>query len=145
MSEKKEINGGELGGVLGGLGDLLEKLGELADKGQQLKESGSFGDSEGLSGVYGFSIKTNLAEGRKGGVRVEPFGNVRKEKETGRVRVHEVAEPLIDIFEEADHTLVLAEMPGISIEDINVELNDDILTIQAERGPKKYYKEAGLL
>ena len=48
---------------------------------------------------------------------------------------------MVDIFEEDDHTLVVAEMPGISKGDVKLELNDDVLSISAERGDKKYSKE----
>ena len=48
---------------------------------------------------------------------------------------------MVDVFDEADHVLVVAEMPGIGEEDVQVELKDDILTISAERGDQKYRKE----
>ncbi len=38
-------------------------------------------------------------------------------------------------------TLVLAEMPGISVEDVSIEVKDDLLSIYAEKGEKKYRKE----
>ena len=55
--------------------------------------------------------------------------------------VHEVREPAVDIFEERDHTLVVAEMPGIGVGDVRLEVKDDLLTITAEKGEKKYKKE----
>jgi HSP20 family protein len=134
----------EFGGFLGGLGNILDKLGELAEKGkelQQLKEFGGEGDSP--RGVYGFTIRSNIAErgSREGGVKVEPFGNVRRDAQTGQATVHEVTEPPVDVFEEEGHILVVAEMPGIGEEDLKIELRDDILAIAAERGSKKYRKE----
>lgn len=48
---------------------------------------------------------------------------------------------MADVFEEKDHTLVVAEMPGISAEDIRLDVKDDLLTIYAEKGNKKYQKE----
>jgi HSP20 family protein len=58
--------------------------------------------------------------------------------------VQEVSEPLIDVIEELDHVAVLAEMPGISDADVNIELNGDVLTINASCGSKKYHKEVVL-
>ncbi len=55
--------------------------------------------------------------------------------------VQEVREPVVDIFEEEDHVLVVAEMPGVSPEDVKITVEDDLLTISAERGDKKYRKE----
>ena len=138
-------DGGNLGGFFGGLGQLIEKLGELAEKGEELKGLKEFGDKAGVHGVYGFTIKSNLVpEGQESKVKVEPFGNVRKDDRTGRVRVHEVAEPLVDVFEEKTHVLVVAELPGVGDEDLKLELHEDILTIEAEHGAKKYRKEVHL-
>ena len=50
-------------------------------------------------------------------------------------------EPLTDLFEEEDHVLIVAEMPGIEVEDIKIEIRDDILTLSAQKGKKKYRKE----
>ncbi len=50
-------------------------------------------------------------------------------------------EPPVDVFEESDHVLVVAELPGVGADDIHLELKDDILTIAAERKQKKYRKE----
>jgi HSP20 family protein len=128
-----------LGGLLGGLGGLLEKLGELAEKGEELRKSGVLESQDGnVKGVYGFSIKVGMGED---GLKVEPFGNVRRDEETGKTVVDEIREPMVDIFEEKDHVLVVAEMPGIDHADVKLELQDDVLTIAAEHGAKKYHKE----
>jgi HSP20 family protein len=134
---------GELGGLLGGLGNLIGKLSELAEKGKELHELKEFGTEGGAKGVYGFTIKSDIGRnaGRDGGVKVEPFGNVAKDERTGRAMVREVTVPPVDIFEEAGHILVVAELPGVCDEDIRLELRDDVLEITAERGPKKYHKE----
>ncbi len=134
----------ELGGFLGGLGSILDKLGELAEKGKELHEMKEFG-GEGNSpkGVYGFTIRSNIADRGQhdGGVKVEPFGNVRRDVKTGQATVHEVTEPPVDIFDEEGHVLIVVEMPGIGDEDLKLELRDDILAIAAEKGSKKYRKE----
>jgi len=123
--------------VLKGLGDLLERLNELAETGQELSKTGEIREGEHLKGVYGFSVKVGLG----GTPRIEPFGNIRKDAKSGRTVVQEVCEPVVDIFEEEDHVLVLAEMPGISLDDVRVDVKDDVLTIAAEKKGKKYRKE----
>ena len=142
MSKKdsKRTEGGfELGGILKGLGDLVEKLGDLAENGEGLSRTGEIhGSGKELKGIYGFTVKTGLGDD---GPRVEPFGNIRKDRESGHTVVHEVREPVVDVFEEVDHVLVVAEMPGIGVEDIEITLEDDLLTIVAGRGDKKYRKE----
>ena len=71
---------------------------------------------------------------------VRPFGNIRKDDESGQSYVHEVREPLVDVFEEADHVLVVAEMPGTALEDITVDLDADLLEIKAARGIRNIEK-----
>ena len=129
---------GGFSGILRGLGELVEKLGELAEKGEELSRTGEFGTEKGLKGVYGFSVK--VARGGEG-VKVQPFGNIARDKATGRSVVHEIREPMVDVFEEADHVLVVAEMPGIGPDDVRVEIRDDVLIISAEKGDQKYRKE----
>jgi HSP20 family protein len=143
MTKRKAETGldGALGGILKGLGGLVEKLGELAEAGGELSKSGEIhglGPDRAAKGVYGFTVKVGLGGE---GVKVEPFGNIRRDEESGRPVVQEVTEPAADVFEESDHTLVVAEMPGIGAEDVRLEVTDDLLTITAERGKKKYRKE----
>ena len=132
-----EIGGG-LGGILKGLGDLVEKLGDLEQQGEFSKTGPINGPGEQLRGIYGFTVKVGLGDQ---GPRIEPFGNIRRDATSGRTEVQEVREPMVDVFEEEDHLLVLAELPGIGKDDIKVDLKDDVLTITAERGDKKYRKE----
>jgi HSP20 family protein len=141
MTKKK--SGGEeagFGGVFKGLANLIEKLGDLAEKGEQLKKSGEFQQRD-VKGVYGFSVKVGLGEKGDKEVKVEPFGNVRKDERSGETVVQEIREPVVDVFEEKDHALVVAEMPGISAKDVRLEVKDDLLTIYAEKRDKKYRKE----
>ena len=139
MSDKK--SGGGFGGILGGFADLVDKLGELAEKGERLSRTGEIDFKQGgkdLKGVYGFSVKVGLGGDE---VKIEPFGNIRRDKESGEAVVQEIREPIADVFEEKDHTLVVVEMPGISEDDVQIDVKDDLLTLYAEHGEKKYRKE----
>jgi len=142
VASKPEESG--LPGFLGGLSGLIDQLGKLADEahkaGGVTSKSGEFdlGPDKRLRGVYGFSVKTGLGEQ---GVKVEPFGNIRKDERSGLVEVREIREPMTDLFDEPTHILIVAEVPGITQEDVRLELHDDILTLAAERGEKKYRKE----
>jgi HSP20 family protein len=147
MSGKKTKGGGDgkgggINGILKGVSDLVEKLGELADKGDQLSRTGEINWKAGekdLKGIYGFSVKVGMGGDRE--VKVEPFGNIRRDKETGESEVQEIREPIVDVFEEEDHILVVAELPGIAVGDVRLEVKDDLLTLRAEKGEKKYRKE----
>ena len=41
--------------------------------------------------------------------------------------------PAMDLVEEDDHFVLSAELPGVEEKDINVELEDNVLTISGER------------
>jgi len=130
-----------IGGMFKNIGDLIEQISDLAEKaeasGGEVNQSGEF-DVKGLGekgrGVYGFSIRTGIG----GAPRVERFGNIRKTEE-GPV-VADVREPLVDIFDESAEILIVAELPGVSEAQVQVELKDDILTISTS-GDRRYAKE----
>jgi HSP20 family protein len=134
--------GSGYGGIFKGLADLVEKLGDLAEKGETLRRTGEIrGDNQDLKGVYGFTVKVGLGDKGDKEFKVEPFGNVRRSGGPGETVVQEVREPVVDVFEEKDYTLVVAEIPGVSLKDVRLDVKDDLLTLYAESGDKKYRKE----
>jgi HSP20 family protein len=135
-----------LGGFLGKLGTVVEKLVDLAESGQDAVHTGEIKglDPQGkVRGVYGFSVKTALGQQGQPELKIEPFGNISR-KPSGETVVEDVREPLADVYEEEDHTLVLAEIPGVSKKDVELELSGNRLTIRAVRGEKRYHKEVEL-
>ena len=127
------------GGIFSGLSDLVGKLNELAETGEELRHTGEIhGAGKEVKGIYGFTVKVGL--GGKA-PHIESFGNIRKDKKTGEAVVQEIREPAVDLFEEQDHLLIVAEMPGISAKDVQLEVKDDVLTLSAAKGEKKYRKE----
>ena len=131
------------GRILSGLTDIAEKLKDISEKGETVTKKGEFtfpSKEGGIKGVYGFSLKTGLG-GKDDAIKVEPFGNIRKDKKTGEAVVQEIHEPLIDVFEDENATTLIAEMPGVGPGDIKIDVRDDVLTISAKKGAKKYRKE----
>jgi HSP20 family protein len=129
--------------ILSGLTDIAEKLSDISEKGETLSKKGEFtfpSKEGGVKGVYGFTLKTGLG-GTDDQIRVEPFGNIRKDKKTGQAVVQEIHEPPLDVFEDESGTTLIAEMPGVGPEDIRIEVRDDVLTVLAKKGEKKYRKE----
>lgn len=132
------------GGVLGGLGTLIAQLGRLAEQAEQaggeITRSGEIGggSKKPFKAVYGFSVKSGLGEKKP---KIEPFGNVHRDADGDNVEVQEIREPMVDLFDEADHVLLVVEVPGIRSEDVSLELHDDVLVLAAESNDKKYRKE----
>lgn len=143
--EKEGEKSGNAGGILKGLSNLVDKLGELAETGERLKRSGEveWTTKEGkpAKGVFGVSIKVGMGERGDEEFKVEHFGNVHRDEVSGKAEIRETREPLVDVFTEADHVLVVAEMPGIGEDDLQVDVKEDILTLTASRGDKRYHKE----
>ncbi|MBU4338804.1 Hsp20/alpha crystallin family protein [Patescibacteria group bacterium] len=138
--ENGEIDLG-LGGIFGGLFKGIEGLVDLAEKAEKaggtLRREQEFGGRAGnkpLRGVYGFTVKTGIGKRP----RVETFGNVKK-TERGP-QVVETREPLVDIFDEKDCILVIAELPGVQEKDIKLRIKGDVLNLETA-GERKYAKE----
>jgi HSP20 family protein len=88
--------------------------------------------------VYGFRITI----GPDGKPKIEEFGNVKR---VGiKPRIVEEMEPLVDVIEEDDKVKVVAEMPGVEKEKINVRATEDTLIIKGSNTNRKYYKEVKL-
>ena len=51
--------------------------------------------------------------------------------------------PAMDLVEEGDHYVLRADLPGVSEKDVNVELEDNVLTISGERKSEHEHREEG--
>ena len=90
--------------------------------------------------VYGYSVTI----GPDGKPVVREFGNVRSEEGRSWKAIQEKREPLVDVVSSDKEVRVIAEMPGVSKEDINVTVNDNTMTISVDREDRGYYKELDL-
>lgn len=93
--------------------------------------------------VYGYSISM----GPDGKPVIREFGNVKASKPTAfgpqrpRLNVQEEREPLVDVIEEKDALKVVAEVPGVEKEDIDLKATENSLTISVDNKVRRYYKE----
>ena len=128
-----------LEGIFGGVSEIINKLSDVAEKGKSISETGNITDkSDKIKGIFGVSVNFGI-NGSKPDIK--PFGNIHKDEKSGESTVQEVREPLVDIFDEDEYILIVAELPGISNKDVKIEIEDDILIFNAKRGEKKYQKE----
>jgi HSP20 family protein len=51
--------------------------------------------------------------------------------------------PAMDLVETGDHYVLRADLPGLSNEDVNVQLEDNVLTISGERKPEHETQQEG--
>lgn len=88
--------------------------------------------------VYGFSISV----GPDGKPRIRRFGNVQKGRYGPRIRGQR--EPLVDVLDEEEEVVVVAELPGAKKEDVNLQTSDGGLTISVDTPQRKYHKKLPL-
>jgi len=126
-----------LGGIFEGLGNLIDSVSKITEEGKgTISKTGEIkGLGDKVKGVYGFTVRT-LAGGES---KVESFGNIKKTSK-GPI-VEEEREPIVDVFDEKDHILVIVELPGVNEEDIKTEIKGDILNISVQEKERKYKKE----
>lgn len=144
MAKKKRPAEGDVtidlgfGGLFKGLSNFVDLLAKMAEVGEsEISRTGEFrikGLGERGKGVYGLTVRMGV-----GGIpRVEAFGNIRSTEEGPMVA--EVREPLLDVFDEGETILVVAELPGVAEEEIRIEIQDDVLSLETT-GERKYAKE----
>jgi HSP20 family protein len=81
-------------------------------------------------GVQPFVFKGKMTIGKDGIPRFEPFKN-KQENSPNEVDIKEEREPLVDIMEEDEEVVIVAEIPGCVKENIELETTDNSLTIIA--------------
>ncbi len=139
-----------LGEMFKGLGNLVELAANLADK-VDLSEL----DEEKLAelrrasqtrvggiprrGVYGVSVRRGVGGPAP---QVRSFGNIRR-TEKGPV-VDQVREPLVDVFDEDDLLLIIAELPGVAKKDVQIEIHHGLLKLSTATKGRRYAKELEL-
>ncbi|HYB90214.1 MAG TPA: Hsp20/alpha crystallin family protein [Candidatus Binataceae bacterium] len=130
---------GPAAGFVKGLTELIEKLGDLAETGRELRKSGELtSDDDKMKAVYGLRVKLGLGGDA---VEAEPFGNLKFDRESRQAVVQEIREPLVDVVEEPNRILVIAEMPGVRAEDVSLTIDHDVMVIEARRKNRRYRKE----
>jgi HSP20 family protein len=72
-----------------------------------------------------------------------PFSLLEEVEEMARNAFETSLTPRIDMYEEDKELVIKAEMPGIRKKDLDISLNDDMLTIKAEKKEEKEEGEKG--
>lgn len=141
MSDDSSSDDSNSSGFLGGVNELVDRLTELAEAAESLdaavEKGGSTDDDSDVDGVWGVRVRTNI-----GGEDLEfsEFGNVRDD-ESDTVVVDDVREPMVDVFEEDDEILIVAEMPGAAPGDLRMEVEGDLMILGAETDSANYRRE----
>ena len=92
--------------------------------------------------VYGYSFTI----GPDGKPLIREFGNMRPGLPTGKpaLQMRSEREPVVDVIEQEQQVKVVAELPGIQKENINLDAGERILTIRVDTEKRKYFKRLEL-
>lgn len=90
--------------------------------------------------IYGWTFKL----GSDGKPVFQEFGNIPQTPPYTPEELPGSREPLIDVQETEKQITVIAEIPGVSKEDVDLEITTDNLTIKVDNENRKYYKEISL-
>jgi len=127
---KSSDEGGFLGNILRGIGELVELVQKIDAEGKtEISRTGtfrSFPEHRDAVGRYGFTLKIGLPGERKtGGIGhgVAERGSPLKERE-----------PVIDVFDEGHFIRVVAELPAVSDDEVDIYVKESILylTVRAK-------------
>jgi HSP20 family protein len=92
----------------------------------------------GFKGPFLWGMNFNI--GPDGKPQVNSFGNIKPKPEEGETEVRNERDPVVDIYEEGDQIVVVAEVPGVQKEDIELRAAPtelEILAQSPEDGPQK--------
>ena len=148
------------GGEFERMREEMEEMMEKVMQGMPRDEVRRLSERRGPQ-VYGFSIRV----GPDGKPVVTEFGDIQRKQaqdvraleggraqETGeggeretenREKETEEREPLVDIFKDKKGVNVIAEMPGVGENEVQLSVNGKTLEIRAE-GARKYYRKVKL-
>src|ERR687898_601418 len=92
--------------------------------------------------VYGYSVKI----GQDGKPIVRKFGNVVSSPGFlgGGLTVKEQREPLLDIITGSEDITIVAELPGVNKEDLQLKADNKSLTLESVAGERQYQKKIDL-
>ena len=90
--------------------------------------------------VYGYSVTI----GPDGKPVVREFGNLRSREGKSWKAIQGKREPLVDVVSSDREVRVIAEMPGVKKEDINVTVDEKSMVISVDSEDRGYYKELDL-
>jgi HSP20 family protein len=131
-----------IGSIFKGLDKFINIVGDmLENEKNEIDIKGIINDpekSKKIVGKYGVNIKIG-GENLRGINDISTLGKIKN-----NLSREKYLEPVTDVFDEDDKVVIVVELPGVAEEDIKVELEDDILKIEAKGNSNVYVKNVKL-
>jgi len=119
--------------------DELERLGDLIDETMQKALDNPFKDTPTKRNSFkGFSVKI----GSDGKPRIREFNN--RQPRQDELEVSDDPEPLVDLIDDGETLVVLAALPGVNKDDIDLRLTGNSLTFSVDAADFEWYDELKL-
>jgi HSP20 family protein len=145
--------------IVKGIGNFINYVNEVADRIEEqarlakeraderqaeMREEGEIETPGGRKANFGFSFRTGILGNPP--ARTRPTPRPPSPYQSNRPAVTNpgdipTREPMMDVFDETDSVLVVAELPGVAEKDIIIEIHEDILILRATGKTYHYEKE----
>ena len=139
MSRSRNTSTGGLDDMLGGVRQIVNALHSVVEGEDSVDRTVQFGTTgDEMEAVVGVRVATGI-----GGATV----SVREAVESVQPDAEEADEgrrPVVDVFDEEDQVRILAEMPGIGPNDVELTVTGDKLVLSAETDQRAYWRAVTL-
>ena len=122
---------------LRGLGNFMDVISHMVEDKYARLADGEDSPAQPIFGVqvvYGFKVRSDDRKGSR--LKIEIFGNITADQDGYMVLKHR--EPLVDLADEGDILVVMAEVPGADVNKTEIQVKGDKLFISA-LGPQHNY------
>lgn len=130
----------DLGKLLSSPEDVKDRLEELREK---LKKAGGrevLSDEEWRRGET--TIRGHFSTSGIFGEREYHIGTAGPPtRPEGRERVSEPLEPPVDVFHEAEEVMIVADVPGAELADLELRVQDDVLVVSTRPAARRSYRK----
>jgi len=143
VKKKDEDQSINFGGLFKGLDKIIDLMVDMVEnQKEEINVDGEFSKPEknnNIIGKYGFSIKL-------GG---ENIPHIQKENELNKILAAKrieprVIEPAVEVFDEGDRIIIVIEVQGVKEEEIDIVLDEKIITIHVAGAERNYTKKIDL-
>jgi HSP20 family protein len=122
-----------------GVHALVDALRSAVDDERTVERTVHFGTSDGeVDGVVGVRVQTGIA-----GATVhtrETVGPVQ----ASETDADEVRRPVVDVYDEDDQVRLVAEMPGVGADDLELMVEAEGLVLSADTDRRRYWRAVSL-
>jgi HSP20 family protein len=126
--------------LFGELRAVVETLQSETGDGASVERTLQFGSSDGdTAGVMGIRVQTGI-----GGITETMRERVESVQPEAADEPSEVRRPAVDVYEEDHRVRVVAELPGVGEEDLDVTVEEEALVLSAEAEDRQYWRAVSL-